>query len=102
MGEVKLSTVFVHFIMEMTTDKEKADFMDEFVRLLIFRLREKRREQDIADIMRFAWQGTPGNTGKFSATIIGPHDTNEIRDIVTSLQEDAVARCMPVKFEYER
>ena len=102
MGEVKLSAIEVTFGAKSLGDKVMFSVMDELVRRLIFDFKKTRTAEEVESALRFGWVGSGDDPYKFQVQISGPHDSNEVRDTVVTLEDDAKARQMPVHYFYER
>lgn len=102
MGLVKASVVLVTFTQDNVTDPEKHGFMNELVRLLIFRMKQTVDPAELADSCRFRWYGVPNDPLRYGADVIGPHDSEIVREVVANMALDALDRNVPVTLNFHR
>jgi hypothetical protein len=102
LGEVNKSAIDVKFKTTALGDKVMFAVMDEMIRRMIFEFKKTRTAEEVTAGMKFGWIGSADDPYKFQAQVVGIHDSDEVRDMVATLDREATEKSLPVHIYYER
>lgn len=88
------TTVAIRFTTEIA-DIRRTEFVNELSRLIVYRLKKSRSEEEGKSFMR-QWFRLPNRPLVFCINIWGEHETVEVRRVLGELVPEITRRQLPV------